>query len=187
MPSMPLYFWGDHDGSRYRDAYFDTYPGVWRHGDWLRIDSDGTCTISGRSDATINRNGLRMGTSEIYAAMERLPEVDDSMLIELEQGEGETALVLFVVLQSGLALDEPTRTKIAAAIRVSLSPRFLPDLMVEAPSIPRTLSGKKQELPVKRLFMGWPVDKVLNREAMANPQVVGWYEAQAARWRMSVG
>ena len=184
LPSMPIKLWGDADGSRYRDAYFDVYPGIWRHGDWLCIDPDGTCTLSGRSDATINRNGLRMGTSEIYAAVERLPEVLDSLVIELEQGDGESLLLLFVSLLPGQGLDAGMENKIAAAIRTSLSPRFIPDRMFEAPGVPRTLSGKKQELPIKRLFLGWPVEKVLNREAMANPEVLAWYEARRLDWRV---
>ena len=151
------------------------YPGIWRHGDWLTIAADGSCTISGRSDATINRNGVRMGTSEIYAAVERLAEVLDSMVIELEQGSGESRLVMFIVLREGVALDEVMRGRLASAIRASLSPRFIPDEIIHAPGIPRTLSGKKQELPIKRLFQGRPIEKIINREAMANPEVLEWY------------
>ena len=179
LPSMPLYFWGDAGNERYLSSYFDTYPGIWRHGDWLTIYPDGGCTITGRSDATINRNGVRMGTSEIYAAVERLDEVLDSMVIELERGTGESDLVMFLVLREDAALDEALRGKIAASIRSTLSPRFIPDEIVVAPGIPRTLSGKKQELPIKRLYQGRPVDRIINRDAMANPDVLDWYSAMA--------
>lgn len=186
MPSMPIYFWNDPGNARYLSSYFDTYPGVWRHGDWLTIAEDGGCAISGRSDATINRNGVRMGTSEIYAAVERLPEVLDSLVIELEQGGG-SQLILFLVLADGAVLDDGLRAGIGASIRASLSPRFIPDQMIAAPGIPRTLSGKKQELPIKRLFQGKPVDKIINREAMANPEVLDWYGARAGAAGLSRG
>jgi acetoacetyl-CoA synthetase len=182
FPSMPLKFWGDDDGSRYRASYFGEWPGVWRHGDWLKIDADGSCTITGRSDATINRHGLRMGTAEIYAAVEDLPEVADSLVIDLEDGRGDSRLVMFVVPAEGRALNAGLEAAIAAAIRASLSPRFIPDLFIAAPGIPRTLSGKKQELPVKRLFQGWPTAKVIHPDAIANPEVIPWYAAQAKTW-----
>lgn len=181
MPSMPIYFWGDVGNQHYLSSYFDTYPGVWRHGDWLTIYPDGSCTITGRSDATINRNGVRMGTSEIYAAVERLPELADSMVIELEQESGDSRLIMFLVLQETTALDASLRSKVAGAIRASLSPRFVPDEILVAPGIPRTLSGKKQELPIKRLFQGRAIDKIINRDAMANPEVLGWYQDLAVQ------
>jgi acetoacetyl-CoA synthetase len=180
LPSMPIYFWGDEGNERYLSSYFDMYPGVWRHGDWLTIYPDGGCTITGRSDATINRNGVRMGTSEIYAAVERLDEVLDSLVIELERGNGDSDLVMFVVLREGETLEERLRRKLAAAIRGSLSPRFVPDEIILAPGIPRTLSGKKQELPIKRLLQGRPIEKIINRDAMANPEVLEWYATIAA-------
>lgn len=183
FPSMPLYFWGDADGSRYRDSYFGEWPGVWRHGDWLTIGSDGSCTISGRSDATINRHGVRMGTAEIYAAVEQLPQVADTMMIDVEAGDGDSKLVMFVVPAEGEALDAAMEAAIAAAIRTSLSPRFVPDRLIAAPDIPRTLSGKKQELPIKRLFAGWPVAKVVSADATATPEVLPWYIDQARRWQ----
>lgn len=182
FPSMPLFFWGDEDGERYRTSYFSEWPGVWRHGDWLQIEPDGSCSISGRSDATINRNGLRMGTAELYAAVEGLPDVADSLVIDLEDGEGGSKLLMFVVPRAGRALDRGLETAMTRAIREALSPRFVPDAFIPAPGIPRTLSGKKQELPVKRLFQGWPLTKVINRDGMQNPDVVAWYEAQARRW-----
>lgn len=175
LPSMPLYFWNDPGGERYLSSYFDLYPGIWRHGDWLLVHPDGSCEISGRSDATINRNGVRMGTSEIYAAVERLPQVLDSMVIELEQGAGESKLILFVVPAPGVELDAALKASIDAAIRAALSPRFCPDEVIAAPGIPRTLSGKKQEIPIKRMMQGRPIEKAINREAMANPEVLGWY------------
>jgi acetoacetyl-CoA synthetase len=143
------------------------------------VHPDGSCVISGRSDATINRNGVRMGTSEIYAAVERLDEVLDSMVIELERGNGESDLVMFLVLRERAELDDALRVKLANSIRSSLSPRFVRDRIINAPGIPRTLSGKKQELPIKRLFQGRPIDKIINREAMANPEVLDWYQAEA--------
>src|SRR3984957_11141905 len=180
IPAMPLYFWGDAGNARYVSSYFDVYPGVWRHGDWLKIDADGACTIYGRRDATINRRLLRMGTSEIYAAVEALPEVLDSMVIDLEFLGRDSYLALFVVLREGIALDAALGTRLAAAIRTSLSPRFVPDQILQAPEIPRTLSGKKQEVPIKKLFLGHALEKVVNREAMANPQCLDWYVRQAA-------
>ena len=187
MPSMPVYFWGDTGNEHYLSSYFDTYPGIWRHGDWLTIYPDGSCTITGRSDATINRNGVRMGTSEIYAAVERLPEIADSMVIELEGHQGESSLVMFLVLQDRAILDAALRNSLDAAIRSSLSPRFIPDEVHVAPGIPRTLSGKKQELPIKRLFQGRPIEKIINRDAMANPEVLTWYRNMATQRREAVG
>jgi acetoacetyl-CoA synthetase len=180
IPSMPLYFWNDEDGKRYLSSYFDMYPGVWRHGDWLKITPEGGCIIYGRSDATINRHGLRMGTSELYSAVEALPEVLDSMVVDLEFLGRESYMPLFVVLRPGLALDAPLRAKIAGAIRTALSPRFVPDDILQVPEVPRTLSGKKQELPIKKLLLGQPIGKVVNRDAMANPQCLEWYVAFAA-------
>lgn len=187
FPSMPLFFWGDPDGARYRASYFGEWPGVWRHGDWLQVEADGACSISGRSDATINRNGLRMGTAELYAAVERLPEVADTLVIDLEDGQGGSKLLMFVVPRVGQGLDSGLENAMTGAIRDALSPRFVPDAYIEAPGIPRTLSGKKQELPVKRLFQGWPAAKVINPEGMENPGVVAWYQAQARAWRHDAG
>ncbi|MBO9543815.1 acetoacetate--CoA ligase [Caulobacter sp.] len=181
FPSMPLYFWGDADGSQYRSSYFGVWPGVWRHGDWLRIEADGSCSISGRSDATINRHGLRMGTAELYAAVERLPDVADTLAVDIEYGQGGSRLLMFVTPADGRRLDADMESSLAEAIRASLSPRFIPDQFIEAPGVLRTLSGKKLELPVKRLFQGWPVAKVINRDTIANPDLVPWYAAQAAR------
>ena len=183
FPSMPLYFWGDDDGSRYQESYFADWPGIWRHGDWLTIGVDGSCTISGRSDATINRHGLRMGTAEIYSAVERLPGVADSMMIDVEGETGDSVLLLFVVAAEGHRVDASMEAAVASAIRGSLSPRFVPDRLIAAPGIPYTLSGKKQELPIKRLYAGWPAAKVINADAIATPEVLPWYIEQARLWR----
>ena len=179
IPSMPLYFWNDEGDARYLSSYFDTYPGVWRHGDWLEVRPDGGCVIYGRSDATINRHGLRMGTSEIYAAVEALPEVLDSLVVDLEYLGRESFMPLFVVLRPGLTLDEPLRERLRDAIRRALSPRFVPDAIEQVPDIPRTLSGKKQELPIKKLLLGQSLERVVNRDAMANPDCLAWYVAYA--------
>ena len=181
IPSMPLYFWGDEGNKRYLSSYFDMYPGVWRHGDWLKITPRGGCIIYGRSDATINRHGLRMGTSELYSAVEALPEVLDSMVVDLEYLGRESYMPLFVVLRPGAALDDALREKINGAIRTALSPRFLPNEILHVPEIPRTLSGKKQELPIKKLLLGQPLEKVVNKDAMANPGCLDWYVAFAQR------
>jgi acetoacetyl-CoA synthetase len=181
IPSMPLYFWGDQGHARYLSSYFDMYPGVWRHGDWLKVTPDGGCIIYGRSDATINRHGLRMGTSELYSAIETLPEVLDSMVVDLEYLGRESYMPLFVVLREGLVLDEALREHINAAIRSALSPRFVPNAIFQVAEIPRTLSGKKQELPIKKLLLGQPLDKVVNRDAMANPGCLAWYQDFANR------
>lgn len=175
IPSMPLYFWNDEGNKRYLSSYFDMYPGVWRHGDWLKITPEGGCIIYGRSDATINRHGLRMGTSELYSAVEALPEVLDSMVVDLEYLGRESYMPLFVVLRPGVTLDEALKAKLAGAIRTALSPRFVPDEILQVPEIPRTLSGKKQELPIKKLLLGQPIEKVVNRDAMANPGCLEWY------------
>jgi acetoacetyl-CoA synthetase len=184
IPSMPLYFWNDAGDKRYLSSYFDTYPDnydgsgrgpAWRHGDWLKITPRGSCIIYGRSDATINRHGLRMGTSELYSAVEALPEVLDSLVVDLEYLGRESFMPLFVVLRDGVALDNPLKAKINKAIREALSPRFLPNAIYQVPEIPRTLSGKKQELPIKKLLFGQPLERVLNKDAMANPSCLDWY------------
>src|SRR4051794_32160328 len=164
MPSMPIYFWGDDDGSRYREAYFDVYPGVWRHGDWITVHADGSCVVTGRSDATLNRGGVRLGTAEFYSVVEGLPEVSDSLVVHL----ADDRLVLFVVLAPGadLAVVAP---RIRAALRSQLSPRHAPDEVHAVAAVPRTLSGKKLEVPVKRILGGTPVDRAVARGALANP------------------
>jgi len=202
IPSMPLYFWNDKDNARYLASYFEMYPaghgrmpgggdgpgsmgGVWRHGDWLRIgnaqgEGEG-CVIFGRSDATINRYGLRMGTSELYSAVEALPEVMDSMVVDLEYLGKESYMPLFVVLRPGTTLDDALKAKLNNAIKVALSPRFIPNDIFQVAEIPRTLSGKKQELPIKKLMLGQPLEKVVNKDAMANPGCLDWYVDLAKR------
>jgi acetoacetyl-CoA synthetase len=182
IPSMPLSFWNDPGNQRYLGSYFDMYPGVWRHGDWLKITPQGGCIIYGRSDATINRHGLRLGTSELYSAVEALPEVTDSLVVDLEYLGRESWMPLFVVLRAGHTLDEALTARINDAIRRAVSPRFVPDRIHQVGEIPRTLSGKKQELPVKKLLLGQPLEKVVNREAMANPASLDWF-VQLARER----
>ncbi len=172
---MPLYFWGDTGNARYLSSYFDTYPGVWRHGDWLTITASGSCIIYGRSDATINRHGLRMGTSELYSAIEALPEVLDSMVVDLEYLGKESYMPLFVKLRPGLLLDDALTARLNHAIKTALSPRFVPNAIFQVPDIPRTLSGKKQELPIKKLLLGQPLEKVVNKDAMANPESLDWF------------
>jgi len=181
IPSMPLYFWGDKANARYLSSYFDMYPNVWRHGDWLKVTESGSCIIYGRSDATINRHGLRMGTSELYSAIEVLPEVLDSMVVDLEYLGKGSYMPLFVVLRPGVALDDAMKARLNNAIKTALSPRFVPNDIFAVPEIPRTLSGKKQELPIKKLLLGQPIDKVVNRDAMANPACLDWYVAFAAQ------
>ncbi len=175
MPSMPLYFWGDKDNKRYHDSYFDMYPGVWRHGDWIRITPRGGAIIYGRSDATINRHGIRMGTAELYRAVEALPEVLDSLVVDLEYLGRESYMPLFVVLREGLLLDAALSAAIKASIRHALSARHVPNDVFQVDAIPRTLSGKKMELPVKKLLMGTPATEVFKLDAMANADCVAWF------------
>ena len=181
MPSMPLYFWGDENQRRYRDSYFDTYPGVWRQGDWLRITPSGGTVVYGRSDATLNRHGHRLGTSELYRVVEDLPEVVDSLVVDLEYLGRPAWMPLFVMLRPGLELDEALRARMVQRIRQDLSPRFLPDEIVQVQDIPRTLTGKKQELPVKKLMLGRPLHEVVNPDACANPEAFAWYAQYAQR------
>ena len=187
LPSMPLFLWGDTDGSRYHASYFDVFPGVWRHGDWLKIEPDGRCEIFGRSDATINRGGHRMGTSEIYDAVESLDDIADSLAIDVRTQEGESELILFIV---PTVASPPTElaTLVSDAIRTSLSPRFVPNSVVIVAEIPRTLTGKKQELPVKRMFEGADMEHVVDLSAMMNPDAMPLFEtlAQGFRQRRSI-
>ncbi|MEV4509472.1 acetoacetate--CoA ligase [Dactylosporangium sp. NPDC049525] len=183
MPSMPVGFWGDADGSRYAEAYFGVYPGVWRHGDWITIDDTGACVITGRSDATLNRGGVRLGTSEFYSVVESLEEVVDSVVVHLEDPEGGAGeLLLFVVLRPGRTLDDALRAAIGRELRTALSPRHVPDQVFQVDAVPRTLSGKKLEVPVKRILTGTPVDQAAAKGALANPESLRYFEAvRAAR------
>ncbi|WP_328348919.1 acetoacetate--CoA ligase [Micromonospora sp. NBC_00421] len=171
MPSMPVGFWNDPDGRRYAEAYFDVYPGVWRHGDWITINERGGCVITGRSDATLNRGGVRLGTAEFYSVVESLDEVVDSVVVHLEDDEGGAGeLLLFVVLAEGLELDDALRRKIARELRTALSPRHIPDEIHQVRAVPRTLSSKKLEVPVKKILTGTPVDSAAAKGALANPE-----------------
>ncbi|MBW3620104.1 MAG: acetoacetate--CoA ligase [Actinobacteria bacterium] len=183
MPSMPVGFWGDDDGSRYREAYFDVYPGVWRHGDWIRITEHGSAVITGRSDATLNRGGVRMGTSEFYTVVEDLDEVTDSLVVHLDDGSEAGRLVLFVALADGGEVDDDLRRTIAGRIREQLSPRHVPDEVHAVPAVPRTLSGKKLEVPVKRMLAGADPEQAASRDALANPEALDWFAAYAVRRR----
>ncbi len=171
MPSMPVGFWGDTDGKRYREAYFDVYPGVWRHGDWIRFTADGRCVITGRSDATLNRGGVRLGTAEFYRVVEEMPDIEDSLVVHLEDAAGGNGeLLLFVVAATGRSLDDELRKRIRTGLRSALSPRHLPDAILEIPAVPRNRTGKKLELPVKRILTGEPLDVVASRDALALPE-----------------
>ena len=191
MPSMPVGFWGDADGPRYRAAYFEDFPGVWRHGDWITFTDDGACTITGRSDATLNRGGVRLGTSDFYAVVEGFPEVADSLVVHLDHADGSAdadadevgALVLYVTLVPGQDLTDELRRRLAAALRSELSPRHLPDRIEVAPAIPRTLSGKKLEVPVKRVLSGTPADEAASPGSLVDPEALRWFERYAQRSR----
>jgi acetoacetyl-CoA synthetase len=188
MPSMPLCFWGDEGGRRYHDSYFDMFPGVWRHGDWLRLvphPESGSvgAVIYGRSDATINRHGIRMGTAELYRAVEAEPEVLDSLVVDLEYLGRESWMPLFVVLRDGVTLDAALERRLRDAIKRALSARHVPNEIFQVGAVPRTLSGKKMELPVKKLLMGAPPEQVLNRDAMANAASIDWFVELAATRR----
>jgi acetoacetyl-CoA synthetase len=184
MPSMPVALWGDDDGSRMRAAYFDRYPGVWHHGDWLTITERGSCIVSGRSDATLNRGGVRLGTAEFYSIVEAVPGVADSLVVHLEDGAGGPGeLLLFVVPRDGAIVDEALADLIRRALRGQLSPRHVPDAVHQVPAIPRTLSGKKLEVPVKRILLGQDPDTAASKDALADPRSLQPFEALAAARR----
>jgi acetoacetyl-CoA synthetase len=175
LPSMPLFFWNDPDNVRYQESYFSFYPGIWRHGDWIKITPRGSAIISGRSDSTINRMGIRTGSSEIYRVVESLPEVMDSLVVGVELPHGQYYMPLFVVLRDGVTLDEALKAKICTALRTQISPHHAPDEIVEIPEVPRTLSGKKMEVPIKKLLMGVPIEKAASVDAMSNPQSLQYF------------
>lgn len=180
MPSMPIFFWGDDGHARYRSSYFDMYPGLWRHGDWIKITSRGSLIIYGRSDATLNRGGVRIGTAEVYSAVERLPEVADSLVVALERADGSYYMPLFVVLRDGNTLDEGLHRRIRQALREQYSPRHVPDEIFAAPAIPYTISGKKMEAPIKKLLMGTPWEQAASQDAMRNPEALAFFREFAA-------
>ncbi|WP_236792181.1 acetoacetate--CoA ligase [Amycolatopsis sp. GM8] len=179
MPSMPVGFWGDPDGERYRSTYFEPWPGVWRHGDWLEITGRGTCRIMGRSDSTLNRGGVRMGTAEIYAAVDTIPEIADSLVLGVEEADGTYYMPLFVRLAPGADLTDQLVTAIREAIRTKASPRHVPDEVIAVPAIPRTRTGKRLEVPLKRLFQGMDPEKALNAASLADPSSVETFVALA--------
>jgi acetoacetyl-CoA synthetase len=180
MPSMPLFFWGDEDGSRYRASYFETYPGVWRHGDWIEITSRGTAVIYGRSDSTINRGGIRMGTAEIYRAVSDVPDVLDSLVVDVPKPGTEGWMPLFVVLREGAELNDELAGEIKRRIREQCSPRHVPNEIFQIKEVPRTLSGKVLEVPVKRILMGEPPEKAASRDSLANPAALDYFTELAA-------
>jgi acetoacetyl-CoA synthetase len=179
MPSMPLRFWDDPDGARYREAYFSAWPGVWRHGDWVEVTAHGGVIVSGRSDATLNRHGVRLGSAEIYTAVDVLPEVIDSLVIGAELGDGAYWLVLFVVLASGASLDGALVTAIKDQIRTQTSPRHVPDDIIAVPALPHTRTGKRLEIPVKRIIQGQPPDAVAGADAVDDPAALAQFTAYA--------
>ena len=174
MPSMPIYFWDDEDGEKLRESYFDMYPGVWRHGDWIRITERGTAVISGRSDSTINRGGIRMGTAEIYRAVLALDEITDALVVDIAKGD-DAWMPLFVVLREGAELDEDLEKAIAKRVREDCSPRHVPSEVFQVAEVPRTLSGKVLEVPVKKILTGTPAEKAASRDSLANPKALDWF------------
>ena len=181
MPSMPLFFWGDEDGERLRESYFSMYPGIWRHGDWIRITSRGGAFIYGRSDSTINRQGVRMGTSEIYRAAATVPEVLDSLVVDVPRDGGELWMGMFVVLEPGVQLDNELAARIKKRIREDCSPRHVPNDVMQIEEVPRTLSGKVLEVPVKRILMGAPPAEAASVDSLANPKSLDYFVELAAR------
>ena len=179
MPSMPVGFWNDPGGVRYRESYFDTYPGVWRHGDWIEFLPDGGCVIYGRSDATLNRGGVRMGTSEFYRVVEGFPEIADSLVVDTGRLGAEGRLILYVLPAAGHELDDDLAARLRAALRSQLSPRHVPDEIHQVPGIPRTLSGKKLEVPVRKILLGTEPERAADPNAMANPEVLGYFVTPA--------
>lgn len=179
MPSMPVGFWGDDDGSRLRSAYFDEYPGVWTHGDWITFTEEGGCVISGRSDATLNRGGVRLGTSDFYTVVEALPAVADSVVVHLDDARGGPGeLILLIALAEGFEFSEELTTEIRRRLRTDLSPRHVPDVIDSVPVVPRTLSGKKLEVPIKRMLLGADASHVASRDSLADPAALDAIE----RW-----
>ncbi|UYP18031.1 acetoacetate--CoA ligase [Rhodococcus sp. Z13] len=179
MPSMPVRFWHDPDGSRYRDSYFSAFPGVWRHGDWISITERGSFEMHGRSDSTLNRHGVRMGSADIYQAVESLPEIVEALVLGVELPDGTYRMPLFVVLADGVTLDEDLKERIRAAVREHASPRHVPDEIVAAPGVPHTRTGKKLEVPLKRILQGADPERAVDRTAIDAPELLDWYREQA--------
>jgi acetoacetyl-CoA synthetase len=183
LPSMPLFFWNDTSNQRYQESYFSVYPGIWRHGDWIKITPRGSAIIYGRSDSTINRAGIRMGSSEIYRVIESLPEVLDSLIVGVELPHGRYYMPLFVVLREEVELDDALKAKIKKKLRTTISPHHVPDEILTISEVPRTLSGKKLEVPIKKLLMGIPVAKAVSADAMSNPQTIEYFVEVAQKLR----
>lgn len=181
MPSMPIYFWNDTDNQKYRESYFEEYPGYWRHGDWIKITERKGIVIFGRSDATLNKQGIRIGTSEIYRSLDALPEIVDCLIVNIDKADGSHYMPLFVVLKPGLVLTEEIISTIKKQLRTSYSPRHVPDEILQVDDLPYTLSGKKMETPVKKILMGRPVDKSANRDTMRNPSSLDFFIEMAQR------
>ena len=175
MPSMPIYFWNDENGERYRESYFDVFPDIWRHGDFIKITSRGSAVIYGRSDATINRGGIRMGTSEIYSALERIPEVLDGLVVDLPISSEQSFMSLFVVVKEGAELSDEVKARIHEAIRLNCSPRHVPNGIFPVAELPKTLNGKKLEVPIKKILMGVPVEKAVNIGSLQNPESLQYF------------
>lgn len=175
MPSMPIYFLNDDDGSRLHESYFDMFPGVWRHGDFLKVTERGSCVIYGRSDATINRGGIRIGTSEIYRAVDHIDDIVDSLIVEIPVEDNESIVPLFVIMEEGTTLTDEVKNNITQQIRVHCSPRHAPTHIYEVDDLPLTLNGKKLEVPIKRILMGDPVGNVVNRDSLANPDALDFF------------
>lgn len=179
MPSMPLHFLGDHDGRRYHDSYFTMFPGVWRHGDWITMHADDSVTVAGRSDSTLNRQGVRMGSADIYSVTDKMPEISDSLVVGVEEPDGGYYMPLFVVLDGGAELTDEVRDRIKAAIREQLSPRHVPDAILAVPAVPRTLTGKRLEVPVKRILQGQQIGQSGTTGAITHPEVLDWFAEHA--------
>lgn len=177
MPSMPVFFWGDPSFERYKTSYFDTYPGVWRHGDWLKITPRETLVISGRSDATLNRQGVRIGTAEIYRAVDTIREIKDSLIVNIELPRGGDYMPLFVVMREGFSLTAEITAKIKQVLRQTYSPRHVPDDIIAVDDIPYTISGKKMEMPVKNILSGRSPDNTVNKGSVRNPGSLEFFKA----------
>ncbi|HCM77562.1 MAG TPA: acetoacetate--CoA ligase, partial [Cytophagales bacterium] len=175
MPSMPIFLWNDPNFERYHESYFEMYPGIWRHGDWIEITENNGVIIYGRSDATLNRGGVRIGTSEIYRAVDQIKEIKDSVIICVERDKGEFYMPLFVVMAENAVLTDELKTKINKTIKDAYSPRHIPDAIFETADVPYTISGKKTEAPIKKIFMGRDPDQVVNKGALRNPESMKFY------------
>jgi acetoacetyl-CoA synthetase len=183
LPCMPVGFWNDPEGTRYRESYFDMYPGVWRHGDFFKVNARGGCFVLGRSDATLNRHGVRIGTAEVYRALQEVAEIEDSLIVNLDLPGGKFFMPLFVKLRGDKAIDDALRDTLRARMRAAYSARHVPDKIYQVPAIPYTLTGKKMEVPVRRILAGVPVEKAANRAAMANVEALDFFVRYAAEQR----